>query len=331
MVKEVEQISIVLRVCLAVCWAASSAALTFVNRLLYAEYNYKSPLCLLFLQCLFNVSICLVLMSYKQYVSPKAFEFLVPYGIKISSLGEAAAKMQAGLIISSTKIVEVMLGLYSLKAVNIPLFLTFRRASILCTIIVTFLWKREGPSRTLMLASAFVVSGAVVAGYDTFDNNAFGYMLIIGNNFASSFVNVIASVYNEKKVVTAFDLNLFFALIGLPLTLLITIQTGELTSLMEVFFGSPEKQYQVDYSMIFYMLISGSFGIVITITSLLCVTINGPISMNIGGIFKDVGLTYAGFVFFSDASATISQVVGMGLSFSGAAYFCHSKYQDSLR
>jgi len=254
----------------------------------------------------------------------------VPYGIKISSLSEAAAKMQAALIISSTKIVEVMLGLYSLKAVNIPLFLTFRRMAIVCTIIVTFLWKREAPGRTLMVASAFVVSGAVVAGYDSFDNNAFGYMLIIGNNFASSFVNVIASVYNEKKVVTAFDLNLFFALIGLPLTLMITFQTGELSSLMEVFFGSPENQYQVDKSMICYMLISGSFGIVITITSLLCVTINGPISMNIGGIFKDVGLTYAGFVLFSDATATISQIAGMGLSFSGAAYFCYSKYQDSL-
>jgi len=56
--------------------------------------------------------------------------------------------------------------------------------------------------------------------------------------------------------------------------------------------------------MISYICISGSFGILITMTALLCVTINGPISMNITGIFKDVFLTVIGFVMFADATVT---------------------------
>lgn len=63
-------------------------------------------------------------------------------------------------------------------------------------------------------------------------------------------------------------------------------------------------------------------------SALLCVTINGPISMNITGIFKDVGLTFAGFLFFSDAKLTPTNAFGMGLSLVGAVYFCIKKYQS---
>ena len=66
------------------------------------------------------------------------------------------------------------------------------------------------------------MAGALVAGYETLDDDMWGYFLIMCNNFATAIVNVVASVYNEKKVVNAFDLNFYFALIGLPLTLAIT-------------------------------------------------------------------------------------------------------------
>lgn len=86
-----------------------------------------------------------------------------------------------------------------------------------------------------------------------------------------------------------------------------------------------------DMTMVSYILISGSFGILITMTALLCVTINGPISMNITGIFKDVVLTYAGFLFFSDTKVTPSNIIGMSLSLFGASYYCYSKYSDSQK
>jgi len=166
-------------------------------------------------------------MSIKQFVNYHAFDSLEGFGIKISSLGEVIGKAKAGLIISSMKIIEVLFGLYSLKAVNIPLFLTFRRCSILATVLVMFLWNKQSPSSVLMISSAFVVMGALVAGYETFDDNFVGYALIMGNNLASATINVVAGVYNEKKVINAFDLNFFFATIGLPLSLAIITYNGE--------------------------------------------------------------------------------------------------------
>jgi hypothetical protein len=60
-------------------------------------------------------------------------------------------------------------------------------------------------------------------------------------------------------------------------------------------FLNPDTQ---NSSLGLQILISGSFGIMITMTSLLTVTICGPLAVNISGTMKDVALTYAGFVFF---------------------------------
>jgi len=83
-------------------------------------------------------------------------------------------------------------------------------------------------------------------------------------------------------------------------------------------------------TMIAYICISGSFGILITMTALLCVTVNGPISMNITGIFKDVFLTVIGFVMFADAKVTQSTIIGVSFSMIGAIYFCWTKYQSMM-
>ena len=174
-------------------------------------------------------------MSIKSFVNYRAFDWLEKYGIRLSSLGEVFGKAKAGLTISSMKIIEVLFGLYSLKAVNIPLFLTIRRCSMITTIIIDYLYQGKAPTQTLLFAASFVVLGALVAGYETFDDDMWGYVLITCNNFASALVNVVASVYNEKKVVQAFDLNFYFAIIGLPLGLAITYNTGEFAELVKIF------------------------------------------------------------------------------------------------
>lgn len=162
-------------------------------------------------------------MSIKSFVNAHAFDFLEAYGIKLSSWSEVIGKARAGLMISSIKIIDVLFGLYSLKAVNIPLFLTIRRCAMITTIIVDYLYQGKVPGQTLCIASSFVVLGALVAGYETFDSDMWGYFLIICNNFSSALANVVTSAYNEKKVVQAFDLNFYFALIGLPLAFCITM------------------------------------------------------------------------------------------------------------
>lgn len=67
-----------------------------------------------------------------------------------------------------------------------------------------------------------MVSGAVVAGWEGFDNDAFGYFLVLCNNFSQSIYSVFTSKFNADKRITPFEINFFFALLGLPICIIVT-------------------------------------------------------------------------------------------------------------
>lgn len=74
-----------------------------------------------------------------------------------------------------------------------------------------------------------------------------------------------------------------------------------------------------------YVIISGVMGIVITMSVLMVVTINGPIWQNIVGNSKDVLLTFVGFVLFDDANLTLMMGTGLFMSFLGAAVYVYDQ------
>ena len=92
-------------------------------------------------------------------------------------------KLKNGLSLASIQIFSVIFGLFSVKLVNIPMFLTFRRCSVLATIIVDFVAFGNKPNASLIQASTLLIAGAIIAGWETLSVDAFGYMIIWCNNF----------------------------------------------------------------------------------------------------------------------------------------------------
>lgn len=131
-----------------------------------------------------NVFICMMLMTYKTYVDPKGFMGAEKIGLRITTLGETFSKISSGLFIGGLNIFTVLFGLYAVKNVNVPIFLCFRRCSILCTIIVEIIVRNAFPGSTKTICSALIAGGAILAGWDGFNNDSFGYFLVICNNFS---------------------------------------------------------------------------------------------------------------------------------------------------
>ena len=74
--------------------------------------------------------------------------------------------------------------------------------------------------------------------------------------------------------------------------------------------------------LVIFSLVGAFFSLSIACT----VAIGGPLSLNITGIIKDVFLTYAGFIFFDDATCTLCVMVGLAISFGGAIKTIVHKY-----
>lgn len=65
------------------------------------------------------------MMLYKG-INPNAFQGLANVGMRISTFPEVARKMNIGLKMGMTNLITVLFGLYSVKTVNIPMYLRIR-------------------------------------------------------------------------------------------------------------------------------------------------------------------------------------------------------------
>lgn len=168
-----------------ISYMITSQILTLVNKYLYSKYHFKSPMNLLFMQCLCNVFICLSFMIWKTFVNPNAFQGMQRMGMTITTFGEATtgSKFTLGLAIGVMNMIGVLLGLYAAKFCNIPLLLCNRRCAIMATIIVQMILLQQFPDNKLMLTTFLMLVGAVIAGYDSFGENAIGFLFVWATNF----------------------------------------------------------------------------------------------------------------------------------------------------
>jgi hypothetical protein len=111
------------------------------------------------------------MMIYKQF-NENAFKFLEAVGMRVSKCTEVNEKYSIGVRMGLTNLVTVLFGLFSVKLVNIPLyliiyykfrFLTFRRCSILTTVLMGWIITSSIPDRKLSISLILTAIGAFFA------------------------------------------------------------------------------------------------------------------------------------------------------------------------
>lgn len=211
--------------CLA--YGLSSPGLTFINKCLFANFGFSSPLCLFLNQCIWNIIICTTIMTYKCYY-PNAFKSLEKYGMKIPPITESIKKFNIGIKMGMSNLCTVFFGLYSVKIVNIPMFVTIRRCALLTTVLANYIVNRAVPDAKLRTSVTLSTFGAFLAGIETLTTDWFGYLLVWMNNLCQSGYNIYVNKVNKEKKVLPFEINFYFALCGLPISLLYTVISGEI-------------------------------------------------------------------------------------------------------
>lgn len=104
--------------------------------------------------------------------------------MRISSLKDASSKYGIGFRIGMLNLVTVVFGLYSVKFISIPIFLTFRRCSLITTFAVSFLINNVPVTRWNLFKMGIVAVGSIIAGIDTFNKDYMGFFLIWMNNIS---------------------------------------------------------------------------------------------------------------------------------------------------
>lgn len=90
-----------------------------------------------------------------------------------------------------------------------------RRCAFLAIVITAYLFKKDVPTKSTLLATFFQVSGSFIAGYENLGTDAFGFGVVWLCNFMGAFAHVLIAHLNKEKVINAFDTCFFFSFVGL--------------------------------------------------------------------------------------------------------------------
>ena len=127
----------------------------------------------------------MALMGYKTS-NDNAFAGAKKFGLTFTTYKDTFSKMGTGVKIGSVCFVTVIFGLYAVKNVNVPMFLTMRRCCIFSTLIVNYFIAGTVPKTVEIGCTSLLLLGALVAGYETLDSDMFGYAMVWGNNICQS-------------------------------------------------------------------------------------------------------------------------------------------------
>lgn len=168
--------------------------------------------------------------------------------------------------------------------------------------------------------------GAFIAGYESIEKDLIGIILVWTNNFSQSAQNIYIGILNKEKKLTPFDVNVYFAGLGLIATIVYNFGITNDYEQLQEYWMKPDGELFAKM-----VLFSGLMGIIITLSILVLISIGGPLMVNTVGILKDVALTYAGFIFFDDQKVTPMVITGLGISFAAATFSLVTKYQESMQ
>lgn len=122
---------------------------------------------------------------------------------------------------------------------------------------------------------------------------------------------------------TAFEINFFYAWLGLPVFLAYSLYSGEFYHITDVFsIGDPSHRF----NFLLLLFLSGSMGFAITMSTLLVVTLCTPFTINITGNIKNAISAFLGFIMFNDIEASKMVVTGILIGFSGSCLYAYDEF-----
>ncbi|GAM22881.1 hypothetical protein SAMD00019534_060560, partial [Acytostelium subglobosum LB1] len=151
-----------------VLYGSVSLCQTIFNKKVMTTYNFEASNLLLFCQMV----VSLVILHFLKYMRVLNIQTSIDFNI-IKKLAP----------LSFCYIINVLLGLDSLKALNIPMYSALKRlVAVIILVMEYFILKKISPTRVI-LSVCVMVLGAIVAGVTDLSFNAFGYTLVLTSCF----------------------------------------------------------------------------------------------------------------------------------------------------
>nr|CAD1824966.1 unnamed protein product [Ananas comosus var. bracteatus] len=218
------------------------------------------------------------------------------------------------LPLSLAYLLYMITSMESVRGVNVPMYTTLRRTTVLFTLIVEYLLTRQKYTSPVLGSVALIVFGAFVAGSRDLSFDAYGYAIVFLANITTAMYLATINRIGKSSGLNSFGLMWCNGLVCGPILLIWTYIRGDL----ELTMNFPHL-YSPGFQVV--MLLSCILAFFLNYSIFLNTTLNSALTQTMCGCFY----YRIGWVIFGGLPFDLLNVIGQCLGFIGSGLYAYCK------
>ncbi|GLJ53400.1 hypothetical protein SUGI_1138830 [Cryptomeria japonica] len=301
----------------ALSYMTSAVMLVMFNKAVLSSYNFPSANVITLLQMI-SSTVFLYAMRSWNIISFKTVEGRNTMTDTSSKLFLSLETFWRTSPLSIAYLLYMIVGMASIRGVNVPMYTTLRRTTVFFTMIMEYFLSGQKHSPPIVGSVGLILLGAFVAGARDLSFDFYSYMIVIVSNITTAIYLITIARIGKSSGLNSFGLMWCNGLICGPLLLLWTFFSGELEMTMN---------FTHLYSLVFQvmMLLSCTMAFCINYAIFLNTTLNSALTQTICGNLKDFVTVAIGWLLFGGLPFDWLNVIGQSLGFLGSGVYAYCK------
>ncbi|XP_055820564.1 UDP-N-acetylglucosamine transporter UGNT1 [Solanum dulcamara] len=299
----------------ATSYMSCAVLLVLFNKAALSSYNFPSAnvitLCQIICSCCFLYLLRrLKLISFhlsESLATPDNFKTFVPLKTLIDTLPVAV-----------TYLLYMLVTMESVRGVNVPMYTTLRRTTVVFTMIMESILAGQRYSRPIIGSVVIIVFGAFVAGARDLSFDFYGYAVVFLSNITTAIYLATIARIGKSSGLNSFGLMWCNGIVCGPFLLVWSLIRGDLALTMDF-------PYLFSPGFLVVMLMSCILAFFLNYSIFLNTTLNSAVTQTICGNLKDLFTISLGWFIFGGLPFDLLNVLGQLLGFVGSGLYAYYK------
>ncbi|KAK8918249.1 hypothetical protein KSP39_PZI021115 [Platanthera zijinensis] len=231
----------------ALSYMFCAVLLVMFNKAALSSYNFPSANVITLLQMICSTSLLFVLKRWK------IITFLVgdPWSSTNSGSFVPPKTLLHTLPVSLSYLLYMLAGMESVRGVNVPMYTTLRRTTVVFTMIVEYFLIGQKYTISILCSVVLIIFGAFVAGARDLSFDTYGYAVVFVSNITTAIYLATISRIGKSSGLNTFGLMWCNGLVCAPILLFWTLIRGDLALTLS-FPYLFSTGFQVEYSLFIF-------------------------------------------------------------------------------
>ncbi|PPD96595.1 hypothetical protein GOBAR_DD06408 [Gossypium barbadense] len=222
------------------------------------------------------------------------------------------------LPLAGTYLLYMLVTVESIRGVNVPMYTTLRRTTVVFTMIVEFLLAGQKYTSSIVGSVGLIVIGAFVAGARDLSFDFYGYAIVFLANISTAIYLATIARIGKSSGLNSFGLMWCNGIICGPILLVWTFLHGDLKTTMNF-------PHLLSPGFLAVLILSCMLAFFLNYTIFLNTTLNSAVTQTICGNLKDLFTIGLGWMLFGGLPFDILNVIGQLLGFVGSGLYAYYK------